>query len=110
MLFDIENLTHEYSDGTLALDNVSVGFKRSERIALLGTNGSGKTTLLNHLNGILKPTSGRNPIRRKPTQIRRQIPLRTPQTSRLRISGPKRPTLCTHSQTRRCVWATELGV
>ena len=59
MLFDIENLTHEYSDGTLALDNVSVGFKRSERIALLGTNGSGKTTLLNHLNGILKPTSGR---------------------------------------------------
>jgi cobalt/nickel transport system ATP-binding protein len=59
MLFDIQNLTHEYSDGTLALDNVSVGFKRSERIALLGTNGSGKTTLLNHLNGILKPTSGR---------------------------------------------------
>jgi len=59
MLFDIEDLTHEYSDGTLALDHVSVGFKRSERIALLGTNVSGKTTLLNHLNGILKPTSGR---------------------------------------------------
>ncbi len=58
-MFDIQNLTHEYSDGTLALDNVSVGFKRAERIALLGTNGSGKTTLLNHLNGILKPTSGR---------------------------------------------------
>ena len=55
MLFDIEDLTHEYSDGTLALDHVSVGFKRSERIALLGTNGSGKTTLLNHLNGILNP-------------------------------------------------------
>lgn len=59
MLFDIENLTHEYSDGTIALDNVSVQFKRSDRIALLGTNGSGKTTLLNHLNGILKPTKGR---------------------------------------------------
>ncbi len=59
MLFEIENLIYEYSDGTLALDHVSVGFKRSERIALLGTNGSGKTTLLNHLNGILKPTSGR---------------------------------------------------
>jgi cobalt/nickel transport system ATP-binding protein len=59
MIFKIENLTHEYSDGTLALDNVSLSFERAERIALLGTNGSGKTTLLNHLNGILKPTSGK---------------------------------------------------
>jgi cobalt/nickel transport system ATP-binding protein len=59
MLFKIENLTHEYSDGTFALDNVSLSFDKAERIALLGTNGSGKTTLLNHLNGILKPTSGR---------------------------------------------------
>jgi cobalt/nickel transport system ATP-binding protein len=58
MIFKIENLTHEYSDGTLALDSVSLSFERAERIALLGTNGSGKTTLLNHLNGILKPTSG----------------------------------------------------
>ncbi|MCW4029045.1 MAG: ATP-binding cassette domain-containing protein [Candidatus Bathyarchaeota archaeon] len=67
MLFKIENLTHEYSDGTIALDDVSLNFDKAERIALLGINGSGKTTLLNHLNGILKPTSGRilfngNPI------------------------------------------------
>jgi cobalt/nickel transport system ATP-binding protein len=59
MLFKIENLTHEYSDGTLAVDNISLSFDKAERIALLGTNGSGKTTLLNHLNGILKPTHGR---------------------------------------------------
>jgi cobalt/nickel transport system ATP-binding protein len=59
MIFEIENLTHEYSDGTLALDNISLSFERAERIALLGTNGSGKTTLLNHLNGILKPTHGK---------------------------------------------------
>ena len=44
---------------TVALDNVSLSFARGERIALLGTNGSGKTTLLNHLNGIMKPTSGK---------------------------------------------------
>src|SRR5512141_295866 len=59
MLFQIQNLTHIYSDGTIALNNVTLSFARSERIALLGTNGSGKTTLLNHLNGIMKPTSGK---------------------------------------------------
>jgi cobalt/nickel transport system ATP-binding protein len=68
MLFKIENLIHEYSDGTLALNNVSLSFERAERIALLGTNGSGKTTLLNHLNGILKPTSGRILFDGKPLQ------------------------------------------
>jgi cobalt/nickel transport system ATP-binding protein len=58
LIFKLENLSHRYSDGTLALNQVSLNFARGERIALLGTNGSGKTTLLNHLNGILKPTSG----------------------------------------------------
>lgn len=58
MLFKIEHLIHQYSDGTVALDDISLSFERGDRIALLGTNGSGKTTLLNHLNGILKPTSG----------------------------------------------------
>jgi len=58
MIFKLENLSHRYSDGTLALSEVSLSFAKGERIALLGTNGSGKTTLLNHLNGILKPSSG----------------------------------------------------
>lgn len=66
MLFRIENLTYEYSDGTLALDDISLGFRKAERIALLGTNGSGKTTLLNHFNGILKPTSGKIYFEEKP--------------------------------------------
>lgn len=59
MLFKLENLSHRYSDGTIAIDNISLCFDRGERIAMLGTNGSGKTTLLHHLNGILRPTSGR---------------------------------------------------
>jgi cobalt/nickel transport system ATP-binding protein len=58
MIFRLEKVSHRYSDGTLALDEVSLNFARGERVAFLGTNGSGKTTLLNHLNGILKPTSG----------------------------------------------------
>ena len=66
MMFRLENVSHCYSDGTLALDEVSLNFAQGERIAFLGTNGSGKTTLLNHLNGILKPTSGKIYFEDKP--------------------------------------------
>lgn len=66
MLFRLENLSHKYSDGTLALDDISLSFAKGERIALLGPNGSGKTTLLLHLNGILKPTAGRVYFEDKP--------------------------------------------
>ncbi len=67
-MFKVENLVHQYSDGTTALDNVTLGFEKGERIALLGTNGSGKTTLLNHFNGILKPTSGQIYFEEQPLQ------------------------------------------
>lgn len=59
MSFQLENVSHRYEDGTLALNDVSTYFVKGERTALLGTNGSGKTTLLLHLNGILEPTSGK---------------------------------------------------
>ena len=68
MLFRLENLSHQYSDGTLALNEVSLSFERGDRIAILGTNGSGKTTLLHHLNGILKPTSGKIYFEDKPLE------------------------------------------
>ncbi len=68
MLFRLENLSHVYSDGTLAVDGVTLNFDKGERIALLGTNGSGKTTLLHHLNGILKPSSGKIIFEDKPLQ------------------------------------------
>lgn len=68
MLFRLENLSHRYYDGTIALSEVSLSFEKGERIALLGTNGSGKTTLLNHLNGILRPTSGQIFFEDKPLE------------------------------------------
>lgn len=58
ILFDIDQLSHCYADGTIALRNVTLTIKQGKKIALLGNNGAGKSTLLLHLNGILRPTNG----------------------------------------------------
>ena len=52
-------LGHIYADGSTALVDCSLHIRRGSRNALLCVNGSGKTTLLQHLNGLLRPTSGR---------------------------------------------------
>jgi energy-coupling factor transport system ATP-binding protein len=63
MSIKIENLTYIYMPKTpfekKAIDNVSVEIKQGEFIALIGHTGSGKSTLIQHINGLLKPTSGR---------------------------------------------------
>ncbi len=59
----IENLTYVYDKGTpyetKALDNISLDIKTGEFIGLIGHTGSGKSTLIQHMNGLLKPTSGK---------------------------------------------------
>ena len=58
----IENLTHVYMEGgpfeSTALDGINLEIKDGEFIGLIGHTGSGKSTLVQHLNGLLKPTSG----------------------------------------------------
>lgn len=62
MSIKIENLTHIYMPKTpfekKAIDNVSIEIKQGEFVALIGHTGSGKSTLIQHINGLLKPTSG----------------------------------------------------
>ncbi|MDN2453599.1 energy-coupling factor ABC transporter ATP-binding protein [Lactobacillus sp. UCMA15818] len=41
-----------------ALDNISVEIPTGSYTALIGHTGSGKSTFLQHLNGLLRPTSG----------------------------------------------------
>ena len=56
----LEHLVHVYEQGDVrALDGVDLVIEPGERVALIGQNGSGKTTLVQHLNGLLRPTSGR---------------------------------------------------
>lgn len=55
----LDRVSYRYPGGTLALDDVSLEIAGGERVALVGQNGSGKTTLVRHLNGLLRPTSGR---------------------------------------------------
>lgn len=54
----IENVCRKYGD-VPALNGVSLKIFPGEFVALLGENGSGKTTLVKHLNGLLRPDSGK---------------------------------------------------
>lgn len=61
-ILQVKNLNHIYSAGTpfehVALKDVSFSVEQGEFIGIIGHTGSGKSTLIQHLNGLLKPTSG----------------------------------------------------
>jgi energy-coupling factor transport system ATP-binding protein len=58
-----ENLTHLYSEGTpferVAIQDICFEAEKGEIIGIIGHTGSGKSTFIQHLNGLLKPSSGR---------------------------------------------------
>ncbi len=58
----LNHVYHTYEAGTTmqvnALDDVSLTIEEGDFIGLIGHTGSGKSTLVQHLNGLLKATSG----------------------------------------------------
>ena len=60
-MLELKNITKKYKIGdveTVALDDISVSFRKEEFVAILGTSGSGKTTCLNIIGGLDRYDSG----------------------------------------------------
>ena len=61
-LLKTEKLTHVYSSGTpferVAIHDIDFSAEKGEYLGIIGATGSGKSTFIQHLNGLLKPSSG----------------------------------------------------
>ena len=61
-ILQVKNLTHTYGIGTpfqrSAVEDLSFDVRPGEFLGIIGHTGSGKSTLIQHLNGLLRPTSG----------------------------------------------------
>jgi len=59
---ELKNLTHVYNPGSVfektALNSIDMKINKGQMVAIIGHTGSGKSTLIQHLNALLKPTSG----------------------------------------------------
>ena len=63
MSITLEHLSYVYNPGTAyekhALKDVSLEIPQGQFVGIIGHTGSGKSTLIQHLNGLMKATSGR---------------------------------------------------
>ncbi len=58
-ILHLKEVSHVFEDGFKGIRDITLCVDKGEFIIVAGKNGSGKSTLLRHLNGLLKPSSGR---------------------------------------------------
>ncbi|MDO5136258.1 MAG: energy-coupling factor transporter ATPase [Eubacteriales bacterium] len=62
MSIELKNVTYTYSPGTAyeihALKNINLSILDGQFAGIIGHTGSGKSTLIQHLNALIRPTSG----------------------------------------------------
>ncbi|RCX16607.1 cobalt/nickel transport system ATP-binding protein [Anaerobacterium chartisolvens] len=57
-ILEARDVNYIYSDGTHALNGITMAIEKGKTTAVLGGNGAGKSTLFLCFNGILKPRTG----------------------------------------------------
>ncbi len=77
MSISIEQMTYTYMEHspfeTTVLKDVNININPGEFIAIIGHTGSGKSTLIQHLNGLIKPSSGDVIVFNKNTKVKKTL-------------------------------------
>lgn len=59
----LEQVSHVYNKGLpsekVAIENINLEIEKGQTVGIIGHTGSGKSTLIQHLNALMKPTSGK---------------------------------------------------
>ena len=59
-IIEFQEVSFQYTGGIPAVDRVSFSVDEGSSIAIIGQNGAGKTTTVKMMNGLLKPSKGKN--------------------------------------------------
>ena len=67
-MIEFNQVSYNHPDGTNALNDINLKIQKNSITAIVGNNGAGKTTLVKHINGLLKPTTGKVIIQNNDTK------------------------------------------
>lgn len=78
-MIEFKQVTKQFKDGTIGVDNLSLKIEKGEIVSLIGPSGCGKTTTMKMINRLIEPTSGdifiegESILKQSPVELRRSI-------------------------------------